>query len=116
MHELAIAREIVRIATEAAAREGSAQVLTVSVEVGALSGVLPEAMELCFEACARGTSLETARLEIRRVEGQGTCLVCGKEFDLPALLSPCPGCGGYAVRATGGQELRVTSLEVEPCA
>ncbi len=54
MHELGITRSIVGIVAE---RAGGQKVLRVSVEVGRLSGLLPEAIRFCFDICAKDTLL-----------------------------------------------------------
>jgi hydrogenase nickel incorporation protein HypA/HybF len=35
------------------------------------------------------------------------------EFPRGSLFDPCPGCCGYRIRQTSGEELRVLDLEVE---
>ena len=49
MHELALTREIVAIVCEAA---GGRRVHKVTLEIGQLSCVMPEAIEFCFDAVA----------------------------------------------------------------
>jgi hydrogenase nickel incorporation protein HypA/HybF len=67
MHELALAREIVAIVCGAA---HGRVVHKVTLEIGRLSGVMPEAIEFCFEAVAQGTLAEGALLAIRRTDGE----------------------------------------------
>ncbi len=110
MHELAITESIVEICEKNA---GGRPVRSVTLEIGALSGVVPEAVEFCFEACTDGTLLAGARLVIERIAARGRCTTCGAEFALTAYYDPCPGCGGFAVEILGGEELRVKELEVE---
>ena len=112
MHELAVTREIVRIVEERLRREGGGRAIRVVVEIGALSHVTPEAVALCFEACARNGPAEGAELVFRRVPGRGVCQRCHAHVTLNALLEPCPRCGAPAVRPTAGQDLRVLELEV----
>ena len=52
MHELSITRNIVAIAAEAA---GGRPVRRVNVAIGALSGVMVEAVRFCFDLAAEGT-------------------------------------------------------------
>jgi hydrogenase nickel incorporation protein HypA/HybF len=66
MHELSVTREIVSIACNAASGK---RVHVVSVEVGSLSCVSPEALAFCFDVLAQGTLAEGARLDIRRTDG-----------------------------------------------
>ena len=67
MHELALTREIVDIVCKAA---NDRRVHKVTLEIGRLSCVMPEAIEFCFAAVAQGTLAEGARLEIRRADGE----------------------------------------------
>ncbi len=67
MHELALTREIVAIVCEAARDR---RVHKVTLEIGRLTCVMPEAIEFCFEAVARGTLAEGARLDIHRTDGE----------------------------------------------
>ncbi len=45
---------MVEIAERTAREQGALRVISVTVEIGELSGVVPEAVEFCFEACAKG--------------------------------------------------------------
>lgn len=110
MHELSITQNIVEICeTNAAGR----RVLSVSLAIGDLSGVIPESVEFCFEACSRGTLLEGSRLDIERVAGRARCRDCGSEQSLASYYEACTSCGGHAMQVLSGEELRVKQLEVE---
>jgi hydrogenase nickel incorporation protein HypA/HybF len=92
---------------------GGRRVLSVTLEIGALSGVVPEAVEFCFAACCTGTLLEGASLVIDLIPGAGRCLDCKGEFPRSSLFDPCPGCGGFLIVQSCGEELRVKEIEVE---
>jgi hydrogenase nickel incorporation protein HypA/HybF len=113
MHEMSLAEGIVQLVEETAATQGFSKVRAVFVEIGRLSSVEPEALAFCFEAVTRGSLVEGARLEIVDVPGSGLCLACGKGVPVAALYEPCPLCGDYQVRITGGTEMRVKELEVD---
>jgi len=70
MHELGIARDIVAIVSDAAQGRN---VRRVTLEVGALSGVMTEAIAFCFPIAAEGSVLEGVELEIREIEGRARC-------------------------------------------
>lgn len=108
MHELSLARRIVEIAGE---RAGGARVLRVGLEIGQLSGVMSEAMRFCFEACAEGTALDGAALDIVEPPGRGRCIECGEEATMASLFERCRCCGG-ALECIGGDELRLTEMEI----
>ncbi|HWI40798.1 MAG TPA: hydrogenase maturation nickel metallochaperone HypA [Verrucomicrobiae bacterium] len=109
MHEMSITQSVVEICENHA--QGR-RVMAVTLEIGELSGVVPEAVEFCFEACSRGTLLEGASLSILRVPGRGRC-GCGTVFAMRAWYDACTSCGGSAVELLSGEELRVKELEVD---
>jgi len=110
MHELAITQNIVEICEAHAAGR---KVLTVHVEVGDLSGVVPEAVAFCFEACSRDTLLQGSRLVIDRISARARCRACGAENTIRSYHDPCSACGAYQPVILSGEELRVKQLEVE---
>lgn len=109
MHELAITCNIIGL-VKAAAR--GRRVLRVSVEIGRLSGVLPDAVAFCFPEAARGTLAETARLEIREIDGRARCEACGSEFPTADMLATCR-CGSERCKLVAGEELNLRSIELE---
>jgi hydrogenase nickel incorporation protein HypA/HybF len=108
MHELAVTESIVSTITE---RLGDAQITRVVLEVGRLSGVVPEAVRFCFEVCTQGTALDGAVLEIVTLPGRARCSACATESEVEDLLAVCP-CGGISLEVTAGQELRIKEVEV----
>ncbi|HEY4016867.1 MAG TPA: hydrogenase maturation nickel metallochaperone HypA [Polyangiaceae bacterium] len=107
MHELGITRNIVAIVSE---RAGSAKVKRLTVEIGKLSAVMPDAIRFCFDVCARGTPLEGARLEIREIAGMGRCRSCGQTFDLAVPFGAC-ACGSAQIQCIAGEELNIKEME-----
>ena len=110
MHELSITQGIIEICEGHA---GGRKVLGLVVEIGELSGVVPEAVEFAFEACSRGTLLAGARLCIERIPGWGQCRACGSDVSLTSLYDACPKCGEYGLTVISGEEMRVREIEVD---
>ena len=81
-----------------------------TVEVGQLAAVLPDALRFCFGVCAQGTVLEGAELEIVEIPGQAICDACGGSVGLSTPYGAC-ACGGY-LRIVGARELRVREMEI----
>ena len=108
MHELGITQEVVAIAADAA---GGRKVRRVVLEVGKLSGVFPDAVQFCFDACAEGTAVEGAVLEIVETPGRGRCRECGGEVALDRPFGQC-ACGCTDLEWLSGDELRVRELEL----
>ena len=57
-------------------------------------------VRFCFDAVARGTIVEGARLDIANVPGAGWCLDCGKTVALAERFGACPECGAHRVQMT----------------
>lgn len=110
MHEMSITQGIIDLCLEHA---GGRRVNSLDVEIGALSSVVPEAIEFCFEACSRETLLEGATLNIFRIPGLGQCQECGRETPLSDLYGSCQHCGSNRVTIVAGEELRVREIEVD---
>ena len=100
MHEMSITQGIIDICESHA---GGRRVLSVDVEIGELSSVVPSAVEFCFEACSLGTLMEGARINIIRIPGSGQCLDCAASTPLTALFGSCQHCGGYQVYGCVGR-------------
>src|SRR5208282_1532272 len=66
MHELSIAMSIVELAEEEAVRRG-VQVEAVHLKLGALSGVVKEALLSCYDMVCEGTALQGSRLVVEDV-------------------------------------------------
>jgi hydrogenase nickel incorporation protein HypA/HybF len=110
MHEMSITQGIIELCEKYA--EGR-RVLSVDVDIGELSSVVPNAVEFCFEACSQGTLLDGARLVIQRIPGRGCCQKCGADVQLLSLYDACTSCGEYGLTVTAGEEMRVREIEVE---
>ena len=110
MHELSITQSVVDAIVE---RMGDARIHRVRVEVGRLSGVVPDAMTFCFEIVTAGTSLEGAVLEFEQPAGTAECRACGCAFGTGEVLPLCDGCGSADVAVTGGAGLRILEVERE---
>jgi hydrogenase nickel incorporation protein HypA/HybF len=113
VHELYIAESIHKIVVEEAERGGTSRVVSLTLEIGALSGVVTDSLEFVFPAVSKGGIAENAKLLIDHVDASGKCPHCGVEFPIEDYYSPCPTCGHVPVEVTHGRELRVKEIEVE---
>jgi len=113
MHEMSLAESVLQIIEQAGSEQGFTRVKTVWLEIGQLACVEPEAMRFCFDAVMADSIAEGARLEIIETAGRGWCAQCARDVPLTASHEACPLCGGYPLRVTGGDALRVRELEVE---
>nr|NQU89197.1 hydrogenase maturation nickel metallochaperone HypA [Bacteroidota bacterium] len=113
MHEFSIAINIIDIVTDAAESQGAKKVNEIELEIGDLSGVVYEAMEMAMESAVSGTWLENTNITITRIKGKAKCSQCGKMFSIDNLFDQCPECGAFNPVIQSGKELKVKSLQVE---
>ena len=109
MHELGITHNIVAIATEHAQ---GAKVQRITLEIGQLTAIMPDAIRFCFDVCAQGTVLEGATLEILERPGIGQCRDCGQRLELDQPFGVCT-CGSTHLDIIQGQELTIKEMETE---
>ncbi|AEH89928.1 hydrogenase maturation nickel metallochaperone HypA [Mesorhizobium opportunistum] len=112
MHELGITRNIVSIVEEAAKGR---RVRRVTLDVGQFSGVIPDAILFCFDIVAKGTLLDGARLDIRKIAGRASCRTCSATFETATLYQAC-ACGSLAIDRLAGEELKIREMEIEEAA
>jgi len=105
---MSITQSVINVVTQ---RTGADRVATVRLQIGKLSGVVPDAVRFCFELIAADTPLEGAVLEIDEPMGRAHCNTCGDDFNLGDLILLCP-CGSADVKVLAGTELAVKSVEV----
>lgn len=112
MHEAALAESLIKTALEAVAgREG--RVDRVTVIVGELAGVMPEALAFAFNAGKRGTRLAGATLTLERQRVRVRCEGCGEEYEPGGFPFACPLCGERYFRIEKGEEVFLKELEMQ---
>lgn len=112
MHELGIAQSIIQTVLDEVAAKGLTPVESITVRVGALSSVVPEALEFGFDALKADTALAETQLKIERVPIQGKCKDCGRDFDVEDYVFACPHCESGQLTVLRGEELEIAYLEV----
>ena len=112
MHEVGVIQDALDVALEHAARHRARQVHRITLRVGPLAGVEPEALAFAFEVVTRGTIAEGARLEVDRVPLACFCPGCAGEFRPDGWVFECPTCGQLTNEVRQGRELEVASVEV----
>ena len=113
MHELSLAMSLIELAESETLRADSSAVISVDVLIGRLSGVDPEALRFMLDISKKNTLLDHAVINFELVDGKGRCRVCHHEFIVDNLTPVCPGCQEISVDITGGDQLRIVSMEVD---
>jgi hydrogenase nickel incorporation protein HypA/HybF len=113
MHELSIMQCALEQVLEQAQLAGAARVHAIRLRIGALSGVVPDALQFAFEALADGTPAQGAQLLIEDVPARFWCATCRHEFKADRMFGECPGCHQPSTELRAGREMELTSLEVD---
>lgn len=112
MHEFSIAQTIVELADEVAIKEQADSIKSINIEVGALSGVVLDALEFAMEMTIKNTKLEYAKINYLIKAGKANCTECNFQFETDNLLSLCPKCNRACLKIIDGKQLRIKSLTV----
>ena len=113
MHELSIAEAIINSTLDELGKHGGGKVEEVGLRIGALSGVMPDALEFAYEIAVRDTALDGSRISMELVSATGKCSDCGElcSFELTPFM--CPACGSFQIDLKGGYELDISYIKIE---
>ena len=112
MHEFGIAAEIAAAAVSEGEKHRAARIVTVTVRIGVLRGIVPDSLRMYFEHIVKGSPAEGAALEIEEDPVLVSCPGCG-ETPAPGLTLSCPACGRDGVAVKGGDSLQIVSIDIE---
>ena len=110
MHEFSIAEALAaQILRRAPAGR---RVREVEIRVGALRGLEPEAMKMCWDAVTHDTALTGSILVMDMRPWSLACPACGRVWESPVPFAEC-SCGEASPRPTAGDELDLVSMTVD---
>lgn len=75
MHEWGIVDSLIKEVMQQAKENRLKKIDKVYLSLGEGDHLTPEALEFCFRILAKGTLLETTRLEIKKSDGEGLTLI-----------------------------------------
>jgi hydrogenase nickel incorporation protein HypA/HybF len=113
LHEITVALSLIEGIEETARTQGIERVTTVHVRIGALSGIVRDALLFSWDVATVQTVAEGSRLCIEEVPLVVFCERCENERSPRAgtgLL--CPTCGTPSPRIVRGREMQLVSMEV----
>lgn len=112
MHELSLMDNVRELALEQARLHGASRIDGITLRIGALAGVEPEALRFAFEVVMAGSIAATAELHVQAVAAEAFCEPCRLPFAVESGLCECPRCGAISRRLLRGRELELASLEL----
>ncbi len=113
MHELSIAMSIVELAEEQIGPSSGMRVNAVHLKLGALAGVVKDALLSSYELACEGTGLQGSHLIIEEVPVEVYCQQCQSPRTLPSIQwFACPACQSPVSEVIRGRELLVVAMEI----
>ena len=119
MHEFSVMSQIVEAIVEEAEKRKASKIEGVTIELGEFTMLGEEQMRFAFEVLAKGTLMEGASLELRKISGEIEC-GCGFRGNVPVSDDPthriasvleCPECG-EAAAIVGGRECIIRDIRM----
>jgi hydrogenase nickel incorporation protein HypA/HybF len=110
VHEFSIAEALAEQVVRHAPASG--RVREVEVRVGALRGLDPEAMTMCWDAVTHATALAGSTLVMDMRPWSLACPACGRVWESRVPFVDCT-CGETAPRPTADDELLLVAISVE---
>jgi hydrogenase nickel incorporation protein HypA/HybF len=110
---MGITAEVLAAVTEAAKRAGAVRVNRVTITIGGLTAVMPDALHFAWDALTPGTVVEGAVLTVVEVPARSRCGDCGTEFEHDQYDRLCPSCGNFMCEIIAGNELRIDDVDVD---
>lgn len=80
------------------------------LDIGELSGIELESLDIAWQQAVKGTILDKARKIINPVPGRGKCMDCGTVFPMHQYYDPCPSCGEHLIEVISGKEMKVKTI------
>ena len=110
VHEFSIAEGLA--AQVLANAPAGARVREVEIRVGALRGLEPEALLMCWDSVTFGTPMAGAILQIDQRPWSITCSDCRREWTSPVPFVSCE-CGNATPIPSGSDELDLIAITVD---
>lgn len=111
MHELGLADAILQT-VDRVAKEETGTVLSVTVEVGDLSGVVHRFLTDAWNAVRDNTPYAQVPLRLHSVPATAKCENCGKIFVVDPGDLYCPDCRSDLLTPLSGRDMMITEIEI----
>ncbi len=112
MHELGIVFHMIDTLEEVGRDNGLTSIAKVTLNLGEVSGVLPDYLLDCWRwAADRSDLLRGAELDIEKIDAVTVCNACGRTYATLAHGKTCPHCGSNDTVLLRGNEAEIDTIE-----
>ena len=113
MHELSVIANLFEILEEKLTAQKGEKVCSIKLQVGLLSGVVPELLKTAFDFYKKDTFAEEAELSIVEVPFKIECQECGTVAIKKDYIFICDKCGSTKMTTLEGTEMILETMEIE---
>jgi|SRR5699024_1744147 len=112
MHELGLVKHIVRTIEELSIEEQLVKVASVTLEIGEVSGVIPDYLEDCWKYFRiKSKLLKEAELRMEKISAVTICEDCKETYSTLEYKKICPHCGSEDTYLIKGNEFNIKEIE-----
>ena len=112
MHEIGVVRSMMRTVEDFARDNGIDEIVSIVLEIGDLSMIIPKYVEDIYSVVSKDTRFEGTELVIEMVEGQGVCRNCKRAFPIVKNEGYCPRCGKRNADIISGRDFIIKEIVV----
>lgn len=112
MHEIGVVRSMMRTVEDFARENGIDEIVSIVLEIGDLSMIIPKYVEDIYSVVSKDTRFEDTELVIETVEGQGVCRDCKRAFPIVKNEGYCPRCGKRNADIISGRDFIIKEIVV----
>ena len=113
MHELSICRSLIGQLDLISSQYPERKIAAIYMQVGPLSGVVPELLLDAFPLASIGTIAEDAELNCLESHVRVHCPDCGKDSNAAINNLTCPLCDNWLTQLISGDELILQRVELD---
>lgn len=113
MHELSIAKEIIKIVDEIIPQKQKKEIEFVLIHVGKNSNIVASSLEFSLVALLPDTDFPQAKFIMKSIPISIYCPICEKDFSMVTFQFFCPTCQSSEIEVTTGNELEVKEIKLK---
>ncbi|WP_027216432.1 hydrogenase maturation nickel metallochaperone HypA [Butyrivibrio fibrisolvens] len=113
MHEMSYIMRLAKMAIDTATNNNAKSVESVSIQVGEMTGLIPEYLKRYYPKAVQGTILEGSMLQIEYLPVLVRCRNCNCEYH-PDRNNEylCPSCRGSGSDLLNGREFLIKNIVI----
>ena len=112
MHELGIIVHIAKTLDQVAAENELKKIGSVTLDIGEVSGIVPEYLTECWEFYRKKNPLiAECEMKIESLPAVTICEDCQKTYETVTYGRQCPHCGSYETYLGTGNECSIKEIE-----